>query len=180
MATVKTPNDKASDKATGSKDVKPLSVAKITTKELGFTKKLMEELVILNPEKAIPIIRVVGTCTGAEPKSSENPDMQDSLLFRGIFKATNLLTGASYTSSKMYVPSLIQDTLGALFLNNENENSALRLGFDITLNRSKSEKGSAYSFGWQNHGNQLDNLFAALELDMPEVPDVKQLGIKTA
>lgn len=166
--------EKSAEQAQAPK-AKSLNIAKITTKELGFTKKVLEELVIKNDGKTIPIVRVVGNVTTVEPKESDDPNMEDSLLFRGIFKGVNLLTGISYVSSKMYLPPTIQDALGSVFQQEGVTNIIAK--FDITVTRSQKEKGSAYIFGWDNHTNDVDTMFDALEQGLPPAPDIKLLGL---
>ncbi len=86
----------------------------ITAARVGFTKALVQELVLGDKKKQHKLFHVVGSASTAKVKESKDYEDKESIEFGGAFMAINAETGEQFKSGKLYLPSVIEAEFAAM------------------------------------------------------------------
>ena len=116
-------------------DVKVLN--KITVKDVGFATDKVKEMIALIGKR---IIAVAGEVEGSFVKTTY---YGDSIGFSGEFVARNLITGETFSSTKIYLPQGFSETLEGK-LNKKSDDSTIKFSCEITV--GETDKGKGYTF----------------------------------
>lgn len=121
---------------------------KITTSTCGLDVKSCEAA-CANGEKAVAVLNIVGTVSSS-PEAKATP-YGTSLKFTGEFQADNVLTGESYRSQTMFLPSCGEMALAPM-LADVKQGEKVKFGLQILVSyqKPKNEKGTTFTWGVRN------------------------------
>lgn len=116
---------------------------KITTRDVGFTRTHVQEMVIA-AKKPVKLYTVLGIVNGARPGST---DKGDFVKLVGDFEATNLETGEVFESQMCILPNFVGDPIGAAVHRPNSES----VQFAVTIGAKPDEKSvTGYVFTSDN------------------------------
>lgn len=144
---------------------------KITVATMGIDTREAEKIGVDADGKEIPILRVYGKVSKAEPKTG---DLGPYIVFSGQFEAQNLLDGSKGRSDKLIVPSLCETCFNEVYMKGLEEAKAVagadapkdgqvfvNVAADITTMLNPSNKG-----GWKHKYGVLPLIEATGEDDL--------------
>lgn len=124
-------------------------VKKLTTKAMGLqTVELQDIAAEHGMKKPVSIARVYGMIKKSEPKTTS---IGVSQCYTGEFEAVNLISGAKFRASTMYVPGVAEVVLDQLLASAQlqDKSATAQFGFDLTIQYydNKNPTGTRFTFG---------------------------------
>lgn len=132
-------------------------VPMISSARLGITKTMIQEVVLGDKKKKHELFHVVGSATQALPKESKDYEDKESIEFRGAFMAINVLTGESFKSGKLYLPSIIEAEIAA----NVQRSGLVELALTVTAEFAE-KSGTSYVYGIKSYGKEDNSGFESM------------------
>jgi hypothetical protein len=143
-------------------------IGKVPTHKVNVTDPLTGASEVKVQGIAQHIIRLVGVVVGAKVITTS---VGESIAFSGQFEATNVLTGESYRSASLFLPT---DAANQLMVKRGMSKSAIEFAFDIHVKPSGGAYGYDYEsvpLGETENSNPLVGIAKRLLKDAPALPN---------
>jgi hypothetical protein len=113
---------------------------------IGIKVKEVSKLV-LNSEKPVRCVNVLGTAQKVERKDLEGPEGPFTITtFHGLFQAENLLDGKKYWSNKLTMPKIGSDLLASLL--EDHETAAVKFGYTFIAEPTPEQSKVQFPYIW--------------------------------
>lgn len=129
----------------------------ITAARMGFTKPILQELVLANKKKTFDLFHVVGSATQATVKESKDMEGKESIEFRGAFMAINVETGEQFKSGKLYLPSVVE----AEFAATVQAYGLIEIALTVTVEYAE-KSATSYTYNIKSYGKEDNRAFDSM------------------